>query len=369
MAQTAIGQMAPEQMRVWSQEAIRTYRQNLFFQKFIGKGEDSVIQMATDLTKTEMGDRCMIGLVADAARTGIVGDNNINGRESALEATWVEIQCDQLRKPFTSKGRVSARRSPFGFRKIAKDALAKWRADVIEDLMIMTASGVSYAFNTDGSPRIPNGEDDLSELSFGQLVTPPSSERHYRFDGTNLQLGDTTQMTAGHVPKYGALVDMVAEASSAGIKPINVNGQNSYVYLCHPKVLAALKKDPDFRDVLANAGDRGAKNPLLSGATVTMDGLIIHTTRSAFHTMGAASGSKWGAGGAVNGTRSLLMGVQALAFGDLWGNARWFEGREDHDNKEVISMSMYIGLVKPKFKATATSTLQDFGVMALDLAI
>lgn len=370
MAFTALGKLQPQQKRQWVRESIRVFRENFFFNKFLGSSENSIVQLVTELKKTEKGDRAMIGLVADMKGTGIVGDNDINGRYEALESSWVEISCDQLRQGTKSKGRVDDQRSVFEFRKEARDKLAQWRAQTTEELMMLTASGIGYQYNLDGSLRVVGAQDDWRQLEFAADVSAPSAGRHFRFDGTDLQLGDTTAIAATSVPKYGMIVDLMAEARTRGIKPLRVGGKEYYAYLCHPKTFARLKKDADFRDAIINAGDRGANNPIFTGATVTMDGLIIHTNNRVFNTKGAAAGSKWGAGGNVDGTRSLLMGCQALAFADLWGDATWYEGKDDDDAKDKITIGMYTGHLKPKFLSRLDGdTVQDFGVMAIDLVL
>ena len=124
----------------------------------------------------------------------------------------------------------------------------------------------------------------------------------------------------------------------------------------------------DFRDAVVQGNARGMDNPIFTGATVTMDGLVIHTNNRVYNTSGTST--KWGAGNAVEGTRSLLMGCQALGFADLWGDASWYEGKDDDDAKDKITIGMYAGVIKPKFLSRLDgNTVQDFGVMALDLAL
>lgn len=368
MAFTAFGSQQPEFKKVWIKEAIRVYRENFFFQKFLGTSENSIVQHMTELKRTETGDRAMMGLVLDMKGTGIVGDNDINGRYESLESDWIEIKTDQMRNGTKNKGRVDDQRSVFDFRTEARDKLAQWRANILEELMVLTASGIGYQYNTNGSTRNIGQQDDLRQLTFAADLAAPSSRRHFYYDGTNLQTGNTASIANTCVPKYGMIVDLMAEARTRGIKPLRVGGQDCMVYLCHPKTFARLKKDSDFRDAIINAGDRGAKNPIFTGATVTMDGLIVHTSNRVFNTSGAGAGQKWGAAGAVDGTRSLLMGCQALGFADLWGQADWFEGKDDDGAKNKITLSMYVGLLKPRFKSRLDSdTTQDFGVIALDL--
>ena len=129
MAYTALGALQPDQKKAWVKESIRVFRENFFFNKFLGTTENSIVQHVTELKRTEKGDRAMIGLVADLQGTGVVGDNDINGRYEALESSWVEIHTDQLRNGVKSKGRVDDQRSVFDFRKEARDKLAFWRAN------------------------------------------------------------------------------------------------------------------------------------------------------------------------------------------------------------------------------------------------
>lgn len=369
MAYTPFGAQQPEQKTAWVKEAIKTYRENNFFTKFMGEGENNIVQLVTELKKTEKGDRAYIGLVADLQGNGIVGDNDINGRHESLESSWVYINADQHRNGVKSKGRVDDQRAVFDFRKEAKEKLAQWKAQTVDEYMFLAASGISLQFKNNGALRATNGQDDPRQLDWASEITAPTSNRHLRFDGTNLQTGATGSIDSSHVPKYGMLVDLKAEAKIRGIKPLRVGGKEYYVWVADPRTFARLKKDADFRDVMVNAGNRGDSNPLFTGAdAVTMDGIIIHTNDRVFNTTGAASGSKWGSGGTVNGTRSLFMGAQALAFADLWGMHDWNEETTDAGAKNEIVLSTYYGIKKPRFTSVRDSnTVQDFGVIALDL--
>ncbi|MDP3971313.1 MAG: DUF4043 family protein [Sulfuritalea sp.] len=371
MGFTALGSQLPEQQKAWVKESIRAFRANFFFEKFTGTGPNNIVQVCNELKKTANGDRAGIGLVQDLKGSGIVGDNDIDGRTEALESSWVEIQCDQLRKAISSKGRVDDQRSVFNFRTEAKDKASYWRARIMEEFLILCASGIALTYNTDGSTRSIDAEDDPATLAYAADVTAPSTNRHFAFNGTSLVAGDTTTMTTSYVPKYGMIVDAMAEAKTRGIKPLMIGGKEHMVYLCHPKTFARLKKDTDFREAIVQGDARGSNNPIFTGATVTMDGLVIHTNTRVYTTLGKTSSvDKWGAGNDVDGTRSLLLGCQALAFGDIWGAAKWYEGKRDHDAKNVISVAMYTGMLKPTFISRFDSdAVEDFGVIALDLAL
>lgn len=371
MSYTALGAQLPQQQVYWVRESIRAFRAAFFFQKFTGTGDNNIVQVVNEFKRTNNGDRAFIGLVQDLQGSGIVGDNDIDGRSEALESSWAEIHCDQLRKRLSSKGRVDDQRSVYDFRSQARDKLAYWRARVMEEFMILTASGVSYTYNTDGSTRLVGAEDDPATLAYAADVTPPSSGRYFSFNGTNLVLGDTTTMTSAYVPKYGMIVDAMATAKTNGLKPLLIGGKEYFVFLCHPKTYARFLKDIDFRNAIITAGVRGSDNPIFTGATITMDGLVIHTNNRVFNTNGRTSGvDMWGPGHDVNGTRSLLLGCQALAFGDIWDSAKWYEGKRDDDAKNIISLAIYTGILKPQFNSRLDgNTVQDFGVVAIDTVL
>ena len=369
---TAFGAGQTEFKRAWVGETIKSFRQQSFWEKFMGTGSNSAVQRITELKKTEKGDRAMVGLKANMKASGIVGDNDIDNRREALETYWIEVHTDQLRKSVSSKGRVDDQRSVLDFRTEAKDSLSDWRAQINDDMMFLAVLNISFAYNTDGSSRVTGAEDLLTQLEYAaDVAAAPTSKRHFTFNGTDIVAGNTANIAAAYVPKYGALVDLCAEAKTRGVKPLMINGQEVYVHVVHPKTFARYKKDPDFRDVLINAADRGIKNPLFTGAAgFTVDGILFHTSNKVFNTLGAASGAKWGAGGAVDGTRSLLMGQQAMLYADIWNSGDWHEETLDSGAKNAITLSQYSGIRKPRFMSRLDGdTVQDFGLICMDYAL
>ena len=349
---------------LWKKDAIRVFRENLFFKKLMGKDENNVVQYIDELKKTDTGTKAMIGLIPDLKGNGVVGDNELKGREEGKDAFWLDVNIDLHRNAVKSKGKKADRESVFKVRSEARDRLMRWKANMVDELLILTASGISFAYNTNGSVRTAAG-DPLTALDFAADVTAPSTNRHYNYTGSALAAGDTSTITSSFLPKYGMVVDLMAEARTKGVKPIMIGGQEHYIYLCHPKHFAQLKKDADFRDAIINAGARGDKNAVFTGATVTMDGLIIHTNNKVYNTLGTAT--KWGSGNAVNGTRSLLMGAQALAFADINDNMEWAEEPDDYSNQYGVAISNFYGMLKPKFQsAFDADAVEDFGVIAVN---
>ena len=207
MGYTAFGAGQTEFKRAWVSETVKSFRQKSFWEKFMGTDANNVVQRITELKKTEKGDRAMIGLKANMKSSGVVGDNDIDGRRESLETYWIEVHTDQLRKSVASKGRVDDQRSVLDFRTEAKDSLSDWRAQINDDLMFLAASNISFAYNTDGSTRSVGAEDLLTQLEYaGDVAAAPTSKRHFTFDGTNIIAGNTSAITSAYVPKYLSLI-------------------------------------------------------------------------------------------------------------------------------------------------------------------
>ena len=363
MAVTNFARLTPRQKIVWSRDVWSAARNQMFIKKFLGSDEGAMIQRITELTKDEKGEKVLIHLVADLVGDGVIGDNNREGMEEEMMSYSQEITIDLISHQVLSKGKLAEQKTVIKFREMARTRLAYWMADRVDQLGMLTLSGVSYAFNLDGSKR--DSESPFPDLAFAADVTAPSSKRHRLWNGTNLVPGDTSAVTSTCVPKYAMIVDAVAYAKTHYIKPLRAGGRDYYVLLIQPNTLAQLKKDPDYQRAIITALPRDAKNPWFTGATVTIDGAVIHEDNRVFGTQGAPAGEKWGADGNVNGTRSLLCGAQSLGMADL-EEPEWVEKKFNYDKKLGISVDKLLGFLKPKFYSIYDKSVEDFGVLAID---
>jgi hypothetical protein len=127
-----------------------------------------------------------------------------------------------------------------------------------------------------------------------------------------------------------------------------------------------LKKDADYqRAVVGVATKAGTDSPWFTGGTVTIDGVVLHEHRLVYNTKKALAGAKWGAGGNVNGTRTLLCGAQALGMADI-GTPEWNEKEFQYGAQQGINIDKMLGILKPKFYSIYDKSVQDFGVLAID---
>lgn len=363
MSLTNFAALTPQQKLVWSRDVWNAARDAAFINRFIGTGENAVIQRITELTKTEKGEQVIFQLVADLVDDGVIGDNEREGNEEALQSYSQIIGIDLLTHSVRNKGKLADQKTVIKFREQGKERLGYWLANRIDQLAFLTLSGVSYAFQNNGAPRV---NSPFPNLAFAADVSAPSAKRSLMWDGTSLATSNTASITTAYVPKYTMIVDLIAYAKENYVKPVRSGGKEYYVLFVQPGTLAALKKDPDYqRAVVAVATKSGQDSPWFTGATVTVDGAVLHEHRLVYNTKGAASGSKWGAGGTVNGTRTVLAGAQALGLADL-GAPEWNEKTFQYGSQQGINIDKIFGLLKPKFYSIYNKSVEDFGTVTVD---
>lgn len=362
MSLTNFAALTPQQKIVWSRDVWAAARDQMFVKRFMG-GENSVIQRITELTKTEKGEQVLMFLVADLVEDGVIGDNEREGNEESMQSYSQIVNIDLMTHSVRNKGKLADQKTVIKFRETGKDRLSYWLANRVDQLALLSMSGISYAFQNNGAPRL---NSPFPNLAFAADVKAPSSKRSLMWDGTSLQISVTANIAATYIPSYKMIVDMVAYAKTNYIKPLMSGGKEYYVLFVAPGALAALKKDADYqRAVVGVATKGGTDSPWFTGATVTVDGAVIHEHRLVYNTKGAAAGQKWGAGGNIDGSRTLLCGAQALGMADI-GSPEWFEKEFQYGSQQGINVDKMLGMLKPQFYSIYNTSVQDFGILSVD---
>lgn len=376
MAMTNFGKLTEEQATVWARDTWREARQTSFFMSnFAGEGSNAMITRIPELREVKGAARAVLTLVPDLEGDGVVGDNQLEGNEEEIKAYDQVVEYDQLRNANRLEGRMADMRSVVRFRENSRNLLAYWLAQRIDELVALTMSGISYAYKPNGALRVGS---QFPQLAFASYVTPPSANRHFRWDvdnsGNSLQPGNTASLTAADVPSWEMLVDIKAKATDLNIRPIRTDdGVEVFNVFMSGAGIRHLKKDPDFINAWTHAQKQGDGNPLFKGTRkggrsgFFIDGLNIMEYQNVFTTRGAPSGSKWG-DGSVDGQRIIVAGAQALGAADI-GLPRWVEKDFDYDNSPGVSIAKLFGLLKPVWRSSQTGTNEDFGLFVVDTAI
>lgn len=360
--QTNFAALIAQSKLVWSRDVWQAARDKMFVNRFLGD-ENSIIQRITELTKTEKGEQCVMQLVADLVEDGGQGDNEREGNEEAMKNYSQVLNIDLINHGVKNKGKLADQKTVLNFRQLGKSRLSYWLANRIDQLAFLTMSGISYAFKNDGGTR---ASSTFAGLTFAGDVSAPSSARAMMWNGTALVASNTAIVDNTYLPSYKMIVDACAYAKDHYVRPLESGGKEYYCMFVKPGTLAALKKDADYqRAVVAVATKQGQDSPWFTGGTVTIDGAVIHEHRLVYNTKGALSGSKWGSGSTVDGTRTLLCGAQALGMADL-GPPDWVEKEFQYESQQGINVDKMLGLLKPKFYSIYDGSDQDFGIVTID---
>jgi N4-gp56 family major capsid protein len=352
----------------------RRLRKQSLAEQLSSEGANSAIEKVTELNNTPWGYQAYLTLVPDDTSGGVVGDNRLQDREQAITSHDQALTFDLHRKAFMNEGTMADRSTWLKFAQLASDQLTYWAADMRDKLMMNTLAGVGYEYELDGSLR-DTTKFEWSINRYAGDVSAPSSNRHFQVTDTSGTVGavDHDTLLATHVPKWDSFIEMRAALPMMRVKPIRGkwgNGMDMYVCIVHPYTMAQLKKDSTFQSNLRDAQVRGDKNPIFYGAeTYMVDGILLISHRYAYSTLGAASGSKWGSGGTINGARSIFLGAQAMGMVEIGGPV-WKTRQDDYDNRMGISMAVKLGMKKLVWPDQyAGNSNEDFGVVCLDHAV
>lgn len=368
MSLTNFSLLTNEQKTIWSMDLWRQARNQSFINKFLGKGPQSMVQHITELKKSEKGARAVITLLADLTGDGVAGDRTLEGNEEGMQTFDQVIRIDQLRNANRHEGRMADQKSVVEFRNNSRDVLSYWLSDRIDQLAFQALAGRSYALKPDGSSRATS---DLQYLEFAADVSAPTSNRRGRWDNTNKVFvagGASSVVTATDTPAWELFVQLKAYAKERYIRGVMDGGEETFHAFLTPTAMAKLKLDPTYMLNLRHAQQRGGENPLFSSTSVKIDGIYLHEFRHVPNTRGAASGSKYGGSGTVDGCQVLFCGAQALGMADI-GAPEWVEKGFDYENQQGVSVGKILGFLKPKFASIYESnSVEDFGVVSAYVA-
>jgi N4-gp56 family major capsid protein len=368
MANTNFSLLTDEQKTVWSMDLWKQARNFSFINQFMGKGPNSVIQHITELKKSEKGARAVLTLLTDLEGDGIAGDRTLEGNEEAMKSFDQVIRIDQLRHANRHEGRMADQKSIVEFRNNSRDVLAYWLADRMDQLAFLTMGGLAYSVQNSGGSRTGS---DLTYLEFASDVAAPSSKRIAQWDSVNGLVigGASTDVDATDTPSWELFVQLKAYAKDNYIRGVKEKGgEETYHVFLSPAAMAKLKLEDVYMQNLRHAQPRNSENGLFTGSAVKIDGIYFHEFRHVPNTRLAASGNKYGAGGAVDGCQILFCGAQALGMADI-GAPEWVEKGFDYENQQGVSVSKILGFLKPQFYTQYSGgTVEDHGIMSVYVA-
>lgn len=313
---------------LWRKALFADVRDLLYMEKFMGTTEQSMIMEMEDL-KAAKGSKINYGLGMKLSGSGITGDSTLEGNEEATTDYEEEIEIDQLRHAVLMTGNMDEQKSAYNMREKAKNRLADWWAERLEQECFDKLCGKASS-------------------TFSNTPTAAASTRLV-YAGGQSSVGAITSSMKMDTKILDAAKE-TAKLASPKIRPIRVDKKQYYVVFLHTYSATALRQDPVWNQAQRDANVRGEDNPIFSGALGIYNGMVIHEHEYVYRT-NDGSGSAYVA-------RNILCGQQAGVI--AWGKpVKWVEKLFDYENQWGISCGAIFGVIKPMFNST------DYGVITM----
>jgi N4-gp56 family major capsid protein len=307
--------------------------------RFIGDGPNSIIQRKTDLQKGR-GDTIYFDLIHKLTGSPVINEAELAGNEEKMEFTTDSVALAEMAFAVKKYGEFEDIKTVKNMKALAKAELALRLREVFDSYII----------------RLLCGDTTLSTATAWTGTASTTNRKLYGGDWDGASAIDTGDdwMRVRDITRAKTHARV-----TAGMRPVIVDGVETYVVLVHPYVWARIRAfDPDYENAVLYARERGPSNPLFSGMSGWWDGCAIFEND---HLITNATYS--------TAYRSLLLGAQAGMLG--MGKAPWGSEQDyDYKRKLGIAISMLWGFKKTvmgpdDFQGASTYT-DDYGVITID---
>ncbi len=337
-------------VKLWSKKVSVEALKQTWVYKFMGKDDNSVIQIYDD-TQKGPGDRIRVPLRRLLSGAGVQGDGTLEGNEERIQYFSDDVFINQLRHAVREGGRFTRQLVPFDIREHARYSLQDWWADRIDTWFFNQITGNTGQTDTrfTGNQTAIAADADHLIIAGGSAGTGPS--------GFTLSNTTTHKFTL-------TLVDVAIERAKTldvPIRPVMVGGEAKYVLFLHHHQVTDLRTNiatNQWFDIqkAAMQGGQVSNNPIYTGAIGEYNGAVFHATNRIPGLSSSASG--------VTGTpvrHAVLCGAQAaaMAFGRGHSPERyeWVEDYFDYENQFGVAAGCISGLKKTVFNGSDFATI------------
>lgn len=332
-------------VKLWSKKVSVEALKQTWVYKFMGKNDNSVIQVFDD-TQKSAGDRIRVPLRRLLNSAGVQGDATLEGQEERITYYSDDIFINQLRHAVREGGRFSRQLVPFDVREHARLSLQDWWADRID----------TWFFN-----QICGNTNQADTRYTGNQATLAADADHQIYAGAA-----TTDASLSNSATYKftlTLLDVAVEKAktlAVPIRPVMVNGEAKYVAFLHPYQVTDMRTNTatgQWFDIqkAAMQGGQISKNPIYTGALGEYNGVVLHaSTRIASFSAGNALS-------ADTGRIAVLCGAQAVGAGFGRGHSperyEWVEDYFDYENQFGVAAGCIAGMKKMRFNGSDFATV------------
>src|SRR5688572_11106095 len=129
MGQTVFATNNALTKKLWEERLFRDVEiESYFVSRFMGEDENKLVQVQTDLTKSQ-GDQITFGLVPNLTGDGVVSGQILEGQEEGLNSHDYSISLEQYRHGTRTRGKLDVQRAMFSIPNVSREKLKIWQAE------------------------------------------------------------------------------------------------------------------------------------------------------------------------------------------------------------------------------------------------
>ena len=348
--------------KLWSARFAKEVEKMTYFGRFMGTGNDNIIQIKTETSKAS-GDKITCGLVMALIGDGVTEGQVLEGNEESMVTHDDSIFINELRHAtrVKNKGSIDQQRVPEDLRSLARSRMAQWYAIRMDTVMFLHLCGYTGAsFTRDNQVINPA----LSVYNGNNSIIAPAASRIIRANDEATDQAVNSATT--HRFTLEMIDDAVFEAKTAQpyIAPLNISGETKYVMFLHPAQVLDLRTDASTSRITwynvqraRIEGGQGMTNPIFTGALGEYNGVILHEAFRITNGVHSVTGAQ-----VANTKRAVLCGKQAafVAFGRASQGSTKYKWREelfDYQKQLGVGLEAVWGIKKAVFNSKDYSTI------------
>ena len=290
---------------LWSRKVYEEAKARHFWQRFSGpEGSGMPFIVKTELL-TNPGDVIHISQLAHLTGSGVTGETRLRGTEEKLSLAEVQVTPEWNRHAVSDTAKAD-KQIMHAFREKASMALSYWMAS---------------KFDTSAWTAIRN----TSACGFENVAI----DQVFGNDGTSLDGLDAADVMDVAAIRKGAAILESKNVSKVSVQGMPA-GEGYYLLFINPWQAYDLKSDSEWISNHQSASERGATNPLFTGALGEVDGVIVHSTTQCTRVENANSP-------AINTARAVMVGQEAMCRG-LNEDIVWSEQIDDYEFEHGIGI-------------------------------
>ena len=331
----------------------------------MGDSAGSIIHIKNE-PKNEGGDQVTFGLRMQLTGDGVTENETLEGNEESLTTYSDALLLTEIDHAVRVKGKntIDNQRILFDTQREARAGLKDWYAKRISVGFFQHVCGYTGASYTHRSMTVDRAK---AVYNLGNTTTTPTANRRLwaaagagesNTADENLESDDVFDLRLIDYAKE------LARTTSPPIRPVNIDGMETYVAYLHPYQVVDLRTDTstgqwmDFSKT-AYTG-RGKDNPIFTGALGMYNGVVLRESEDVTPGVNSSTSAS-----ISTVRRAVFLGAQAaaIAFGTDFnpgaGAYKWVEETFDYQRELGVSVQCLMGLTKCVFNSV------DFGTVTM----